>query len=313
MRRWNSNTMITTGIVTTTEAAMIAVIGDWNCDCPVKKVSAAGTVRDRVGRGERRGEQEFVPAEEEREDRRREHARRGHRHDHLPERLPLCRPIDLRGLLHLPRDLAEERRHRPDRQRQGEREVRDDQTDPGVVDPQPAPHVEQRTDECRLREHGDRQRHRQQHLLEREVEPGDRVGGEHGDDDRQRRGDDRDAERVLQGRREQLVTEDRVVVLPRPVLRKERRRRTAERAGILERQRHHPREWERRPHEDQEPPHRPPHAGLAIRSHQPSPRTCDRSVLKPLMKMNAITTTVKNSSTDTADPAPRFTSVTFWR
>src|SRR6476659_2465082 len=38
--------MITTGIVTTTEAAMIAVIGDWNCDCPVKKLRAGGTVRD---------------------------------------------------------------------------------------------------------------------------------------------------------------------------------------------------------------------------------------------------------------------------
>jgi hypothetical protein len=44
-----------------------------------------------------------------------------------------------------------------------------------------------------------------------------------------------------------------------------------------------------------------------------SPLTCDRSVLKTLMKMKAITTTVRNSSTDTAEPAPRFTRVTFWR
>ena len=47
IRRWNTSTMITTGIVTTTDAAMIAVIGDWNCDAPVKNVSAAGTVRAR--------------------------------------------------------------------------------------------------------------------------------------------------------------------------------------------------------------------------------------------------------------------------
>src|SRR4051812_28398891 len=36
---------MTTGIVTTTEAAMIAVIGDWNCEAPVKNDKAAGTVR----------------------------------------------------------------------------------------------------------------------------------------------------------------------------------------------------------------------------------------------------------------------------
>src|SRR3954454_6956464 len=37
--------MMITGMVTTTDAAMIAVIGDWNCDAPVKNVNAAGTVR----------------------------------------------------------------------------------------------------------------------------------------------------------------------------------------------------------------------------------------------------------------------------
>src|SRR4029079_4234808 len=46
IRRGKMSTMITTGIVTTTEAAMIAVTGDWNCEAPVKKLSAAGTVRD---------------------------------------------------------------------------------------------------------------------------------------------------------------------------------------------------------------------------------------------------------------------------
>ena len=45
IRRWNTSTMITTGMVTTTEAAMMAVTGDWNWDWPVKNDSAAGTVR----------------------------------------------------------------------------------------------------------------------------------------------------------------------------------------------------------------------------------------------------------------------------
>src|SRR6478752_4047229 len=44
-----------------------------------------------------------------------------------------------------------------------------------------------------------------------------------------------------------------------------------------------------------------------------SPLTWERSVRKTLMKTKAMITTVKNSSTDTAEPAPRFTSVTFWR
>src|SRR5262245_17345599 len=47
MRRWNTSTKMTTGMVTTTEAAMIAVTGDWNCDAPVKNERAAGTVRAR--------------------------------------------------------------------------------------------------------------------------------------------------------------------------------------------------------------------------------------------------------------------------
>src|SRR3954452_21582834 len=47
MRRWKAKTMMMTGMVTTTDAAMIAVIGDWNCEAPVKNESAAGTMRAR--------------------------------------------------------------------------------------------------------------------------------------------------------------------------------------------------------------------------------------------------------------------------
>ena len=179
--------MMTTGMVTTTEAAMIAVIGDWNCDWPVKNVSAAGTVRARsVEVSDAASRNSFQQKKNVRIAvvktpgaasgtitlRNACHARR---------------PVDLGRLLHLPRDLAEERRHRPDRERQGERQVGDDQPDPRVVDAQPAPHVEQRSDERGLGEHGDRQRHRQQHLLQRELEAGDGVGGEHRDDHRDQR------------------------------------------------------------------------------------------------------------------------------
>src|SRR4030095_3332721 len=40
--------MMTTGMVTTTAAAMMAVTGDWNCEAPVKNDRAAGTVRARL-------------------------------------------------------------------------------------------------------------------------------------------------------------------------------------------------------------------------------------------------------------------------
>src|SRR5688572_3747520 len=63
-----------------------------------------------AGRGQRDAEHEVVPGEEERQDPRGEHAGRRERHDDLAEGLPRRRAVDLRGLLHLPRDLAEERR-----------------------------------------------------------------------------------------------------------------------------------------------------------------------------------------------------------
>src|SRR6476469_2759722 len=45
MRRWNNGTTIATGMVMTTAAAAIEPVGCWNCDAPVKKAIAAGTVR----------------------------------------------------------------------------------------------------------------------------------------------------------------------------------------------------------------------------------------------------------------------------
>src|SRR6266545_3524783 len=48
MRRWNSRTMATTGMVTTTDAAAMAVVGCSNWDSPVKNARAAGTGRARL-------------------------------------------------------------------------------------------------------------------------------------------------------------------------------------------------------------------------------------------------------------------------
>ena len=136
MRRWKMSTMMMIGIVMITAAAAIEPVGCWNCDAPVKNAIAAGTVARVVRRRERDREHEVVPGEDEHQDRRREHARRGQRDDHLAERLQRRRAVDLRRLLELPRDLAEERRERVDRERQRERHVRDDQAEPGVEEPE---------------------------------------------------------------------------------------------------------------------------------------------------------------------------------
>src|ERR687884_290237 len=45
IRRWKTRTMMMTGMVTTTDAAAIAVMGDWKFEAPVKNASAAGTGR----------------------------------------------------------------------------------------------------------------------------------------------------------------------------------------------------------------------------------------------------------------------------
>ena len=149
MRRWKKSTKTMIGIVTRIAAAAMLPVGAVNCESPVKNASAAGTVRAASDDGQRDREQEVVPAEDEDEDRRGEHARRGERQDDLAERLQRRRAVDLGGLLELPRDLAEERDERVDRQRQRERQVRDDQAEVRVVEPERAPHVEQRPDRPR--------------------------------------------------------------------------------------------------------------------------------------------------------------------
>src|SRR3954449_5643729 len=45
MRRWKNSTKMMMGTVTITAAAAMLPVGAVNCDVPVKKASAAGTVR----------------------------------------------------------------------------------------------------------------------------------------------------------------------------------------------------------------------------------------------------------------------------
>ena len=193
------------GIVATTAPAASSDAGRLNGSAPTKNDSAAGIGRGALGRGQRDAEHEVVPGEEERQDRRGEDAGCRQRHDDLAERLPRGGAVDLGGLLHLPRDLAEERRQRPDRQRQREGHVGDDQPRPGVVEAERAPHVEQRPDQRDDREHRDHQRHGQHELLALELQAGDGVRRQRRDDHREQRGDEADADRVEDRPAELLV------------------------------------------------------------------------------------------------------------
>src|SRR5215216_984942 len=179
--------------------------------------------RDRarvVGRRQRDREQEVVPAEDEDEDRRRECPRGREWQDHPPERLKRRRPVHLRRLFEVPWNLAVESDQDVDRERKRERQVRDDQPQIGVVEPDRAPHVEQRTDDRDRGEHRDRKRASEDQGLTRDVESGDRVGGERRQDDRNRGGDQRDRDRVDQRVDERTVVEtaleQHLVVLQRP-------------------------------------------------------------------------------------------------
>ncbi|MPM22121.1 hypothetical protein SDC9_68571 [bioreactor metagenome] len=182
----------------------------------------------RRGGGQRDAVHEVVPGDEEGDDRSGEHPRRGQRDDHLAERLPVRRAVDLRGPFEIPGDLLEVRGERVDGDRQGQREVRDDQARPGVVQTDPAPQVEQRCGQGDDREDRHPQGGVQDEPLAREVEPGDGVCAERREDHCDRRGDERDPDRVAQRRQEEALggpREEALVIVADPVGRQEVARR----------------------------------------------------------------------------------------
>src|SRR6476619_7664034 len=274
-------------------------------------------------RRQRECQDELVPREEEGQDRGREHPWRGQRHDHLPKRLPGGRPVDLGRLLHLPRDLAEEGRQRPDRQRQRERHVGDDQPRPGVEQVQRPPQVEQGPDQGHHREHRDRQREREHQALAPEVQAGDRVGRQRREDHREEGGDRRDPEGVAQGveevvvgvllaRRDAPEAEHVAVVLDRPVLWQELRTAGGSLARTLEGQRHDPHHREQAPDQDDDEAD-PGDDLVATLVHHASPLAWARSTRNSLTISQASSSTVRNSSTDSAEPRPSWNWLMTWR
>src|SRR3954470_11732018 len=184
----------------------------------------AGEERDRRGdrararrRRQRDGEQELVPDADERQDAGGREPRRREWHHDLAERLEVRRPVDERRLLEVLRDLLEERDEDVDGQRKREREVRDDQPDPRVVDADRRPQAEQRRGDRDRRERRDRQHQREDRELAPEAQTRQGVCAERPDHEREHRGRDADHGAVEQRAREVAVLEDRPVVLERRV------------------------------------------------------------------------------------------------
>src|SRR5659263_127342 len=148
-------------------------------------------------------------------------------------------------------------------------------------------------------------------LLAGELQPGDAVRREHGEDDADQRREERHPDGVAQRGSEQVVGEDRAEVLQAPFRRQELL--VGDVVAALERQRQDPPDRQHRVGDDDDGADYPTDAVSGRRAAHLSPLTWLRSVLKPLTKMTAISTTVRNNSTDTAEPMPSATRVMLCR
>src|SRR2546421_10381526 len=237
-------------------------------------------------------------------------ARRGEGHDDAPERLERCGAVDFRRLLQLPRNLAEVRREEPDRQRQCEREVRDDQPRPGVVEPDAPPDIEQRADDRDLGEDGDCKRGAEDEPFAGEVESRDGVGRSRRQQNGDERADRRNADRVAERRREHVLVEDVAVVVPRGRSRDEAA--VGEVCRAFQRERDDPDEGHERVHADDNRGNGPERFFAQLTVHQASPRCWARLAPKTLTKMTAMMTTQMKMRTEIAEPMPRFNRLRSW-
>src|SRR5215204_5765240 len=197
MRFWKMITASTSGIVMTTDAALIVPSGISNFWLPVKFATETGTVNAF-------GELVGVCA-----------SRNSFQTKKAVRRPAVTSPGDQRRLLELLRDLLKERGEDVDRERKREGEVRQDQPDVRVVEPDLGPELEDRRGDRDRRERRDRQDDRQEQELAWEAQARQCVGRERADDQGQDRRDTRHDDAVAQRRCEVAVLEDRVVVVER--------------------------------------------------------------------------------------------------
>src|SRR2546425_1252221 len=177
----------------------------------------------RAGDGERVGKQELVPAEEKRQERRGGEPGRQQRDHDPPKDSEEAGPVHGRGLLGLDRDFADEPGEQPDRQRQRERGVHEDETRPRVTQIQRAHQEIERAHGRDLGKRRARDDGQQQQALARKREPGDRGRPGQADHQRQERGEYGHAEAVTQRLRHQALLDHDAVVRERQPAREQRR------------------------------------------------------------------------------------------
>ena len=149
----------------------------------------------RVKSGQERGEEIFVPAENERQDEGRDHARQRDRKDDAEERAPGRAAVHQRRLLHLRRDCVKLVAHHPDDDRQDHERVDEDESDAGVEQRQLLVENEKRQREDDRRQNELRDEEEREVLVapraELVIETAEPVGGERADDNREGGGADR--------------------------------------------------------------------------------------------------------------------------
>ena len=152
-------------------------------------------------------------------------------------------------------------------------------------------------------------------LLAREVQPGDGVGREHREDDRRARW--RSAQMPIElrsaaGEQRLSLKTWRVVAPASSASGRNCGLPDTMSDGGLNDSDDHPQQREERVDDDRRCRRRST-SDWSSRCSSSSPLDLRQVGLEALDEDNAITTTVRNSSTETAEPSPRFTSVTFWR
>src|SRR5216110_525805 len=142
--------------------------------------------------------QEVLHGQREREDHGRDHTRPAYRQHHTQQRAELAAPVDHRRLLDLERHRLEEPHEEPGAERDREGRIHHDQRPPGVLEVELA-------HDPRERDEQDDRRHEVRHedgdpqvLGERQPEPRERVARGHGRQQRDRRDEERDTQRVDQ-------------------------------------------------------------------------------------------------------------------
>ena len=146
-----------------------------------------------------RGDLVLVPGRQEGEDGGRAEARQGQRQVDLPEGLPVAGAVHVGGVVELARDAPEEAVHEPGREGDVQGHVDEGQPVDGVDEADVAHEQEERQAQGDAGHRAGQQQEQEQHAAAHEVEAREGVAGRRPDGHGERRGQQRDRQRVRRG------------------------------------------------------------------------------------------------------------------